>query len=117
MAWVNTRDVARLGPALLPYVAAMGDDVALSPRRNPAPSAPVYLPHGADDNVILAAESEMLAADLRARGGGVTELTTPLITHAEVDHLLAVAEIRAGPLLGEAVVVGPEVRRRRQPSG
>ena len=93
MSWVNTRDVAQLGPALLPHVAAMGDDVTLSPVRNPAPSAPVYLLHGADDNVIPAAESEMLAAELRGRGGRVTQLSTPLITHAEVDHPPAVAEI------------------------
>jgi dienelactone hydrolase len=104
MTWVNTRDVARLGPALLPHVTAMGDDPALSPLRNPAPSAPVYLLHGADDNVIPAAESEMLAADLRARGGRVAQLSTPLITHAEVDHPPAIAEIWklvrfwAGPL-------------------
>jgi dienelactone hydrolase len=104
MTWVNTRDVARLGPALLPHVTAMGDDPALSPLRNPAPSAPVYLLHGADDNVIPAAESEMLAADLRARGGRVAQLSTPLITHAEVDHPPGIAEIWklvrfwAGPL-------------------
>src|SRR5688572_17127656 len=104
MTWVNTRDVAHLGPALLPHVAAMGDDPALSPLRNPAPSAPVYLLHGADDNVIPAAESEMLAADLRARGGRVAQLSTPLITHAEVDHPPGIAEIWklirfwAGPL-------------------
>ena len=104
MTWVNTRDVAQLGPALLPHVTAMGDDPALSPVRNPAPSAPVYLLHGADDNVIPAAESEMLAADLRARGGRVTQLSTPLITHAEVDHPPEIAEIWrlvrfwAGPL-------------------
>jgi dienelactone hydrolase len=104
MTWVNTRDVAHLGPALLPHVEAMGDDPALSPVRNPAPSAPVYLLHGADDNVIPAAESEMLAVDLRARGGRVTQLSTALITHAEVDHPPAIAEIWklvrfwAGPL-------------------
>ena len=104
MTWVNTRDVAHLGPALLPHVAAMGDDAALSPVRSPAPSAPVYLLHGADDNVIPATESEMLAADLRARGGRATQLSTPLITHAEVDHPPAVGEIWrlirfwAGPL-------------------
>jgi dienelactone hydrolase len=104
MTWVNTRDVAQLGPALLPHVTAMGDDPALSPVRNPAPSAPVYLLHGADDNVIPPAESEMLAADLRARGGRVTQLSTPLITHAEVDHPPAIGEIWklvrfwAGPL-------------------
>jgi dienelactone hydrolase len=104
MTWVNTRDVAHLGPALLPHVEAMGDDPALSPVRNPAPWAPVYLLHGADDNVIPAAESEMLAVDLRARGGRVTQLSTALITHAEVDHPPAIAEIWklvrfwAGPL-------------------
>ena len=104
MSWVNRRDVAHLGPALLPHVAAMGGDVALSPSRNPAPSAPVYLLHGLDDNVIPAVESELLAADLRARGGRVTQLSTPLITHAEVDHPPAAAEIWrlvrfwAGPL-------------------
>jgi dienelactone hydrolase len=104
MTWVNTRDVAHLGPALLPHVTAMGNDPALSPVRNPAPSAPVYLLHGLDDNVIPAAESEMLAADLRARGGRVTQLSTPLVTHAEVDHPPEIGEIWrlirfwAGPL-------------------
>ena len=58
MTYVNNRDVAHLGPALLPHVAALGGDPALSPVRNPAPVAPVYLLHGADDNVIPAAESE-----------------------------------------------------------
>ena len=104
MAWVNARDVAHLGPALLPHVAAMGGDASLSPARNPAPTAPVYLLHGSDDNVIPAVESELLAADLRARGGHVTQLSTPLITHAEVDHPPAAGEIWrlvrfwAGPL-------------------
>jgi dienelactone hydrolase len=93
MAWVNARDVGRLGPVLLPHVTAMGNDVALSATRNPPPSAPVYLLHGADDNVVPAAESEALAADLRARGGRVTQLATPLITHAQVDHPPAIAEI------------------------
>jgi dienelactone hydrolase len=93
MTWVNTRDVARLGPALLPHVRSLGGDPALSPGRNPPPSAPVYLLHGADDNVIPAAESAMLAADLRQRGGLVTQLSTSLITHAEVDRPPAVGEI------------------------
>ena len=104
MSWVNNRDVARLGPALLPHVSAMGADPALSAARNPPPTVPVYLLHGADDNVIPAVESELLDADLRARGGHVTQLSTPLITHAEVDHPPAAAEIWrlvrfwAGPL-------------------
>jgi dienelactone hydrolase len=93
MTWVNARDVGRLGPALLPHVASLGSDPGLSPGRNPPPSAPVYLLHGADDNVIPAAESELLAADLRGRGGRVIQLSTPLITHAEVDHPPAAGEI------------------------
>jgi dienelactone hydrolase len=93
MTWVNTRDVAHLGPVLLPHVSAMGDDTALSPERNPPPQLPVYLLHGADDNVIPAVESALLAADLRRRGGTVVQLSTPLITHAEVDHPPGVVEI------------------------
>ena len=92
MAWVNNRDVAHLGPALLPHVTSFGGDAALSPARNPPPVAPVYLLHGADDNVIPAAESELLAVDLRRRGGTVTLLSTPLITHAEVDRSPAAGE-------------------------
>jgi dienelactone hydrolase len=104
MSWVNNRDVAHLGPALLPHVAALGSDPALSAAQNPPPSAPVYLLHGADDNVIPAVESELLAGDLRARGGHAMQLSTPLITHAEVDHPPAIDEIWrlvrfwAGPL-------------------
>ena len=93
MTWVNDRNVAQLGPALLPHVSALAGDAALSPERNPPPKAPVYLLHGADDNVIPAAESAVLAADLRRRGGSVVQLATPLITHAEVDHPPAVREI------------------------
>jgi dienelactone hydrolase len=104
MAWVNTRDVAHLGPALLPHAAALGANASLSPSRNPAPSAPVYLLHGVDDNVIPAAESEKLAEELRGRGGRVTQLSTALITHAGVDHPPSAAELWrlirfwAGPL-------------------
>ena len=104
MSWVNNRDVAHLGPALLPHVAELGSDPALSAARNPPPSAPVYLLHGADDNVIPAVESQLLADDLRARGAHVTQLSTPLITHAEVDHPPEIGEVWrlvrfwAGPL-------------------
>ena len=111
MSWVNNRDVARLGPALLPHVAELGADPALSAARNPPPSAPVYLLHGADDNVIPAVESALLAEDLRSRGARVTQLSTPLITHAEVDHPPEIAEIWrlvhfwAGPLQSEGLLV------------
>jgi dienelactone hydrolase len=93
MTWVNERNVDRLGAALLPHVSALGGDAALSAERNPPPRAPVYLLHGADDNVIPAAESVVLAADLRKRGAAVLQLATPLITHAEVDHPPGLVEI------------------------
>ena len=54
-------------PRLLPYVTAYGGDPALSPSRSPKPTAPVFLLHGMEDNVIPAVESEYLAEDLRGR--------------------------------------------------
>ena len=71
----------------------MADDPALSPVRAAAPSAAVYLLHGADDNVIPAIESELLAQELRKRGVAVDKLVTPLITHAEVDRPPSVSEV------------------------
>ena len=46
----------------------------------------MYLLHGADDNVVPAIESTLLARELRAKGVDVHLLETPLITHAEVDR-------------------------------
>jgi dienelactone hydrolase len=86
MRYVNERDVARLGPILLPHVTELGDDRMLSPAREATPSAPVFLLHGTDDNVIPAIESFLLAETLRGRGVTVHQLATPLITHAEVDR-------------------------------
>ena len=95
MDYVNKRDVAHLGPILLPHVAELGSDPALSPSKSPAPSSPVYLLHGTDDNVVPAIESTLLARDLAARG--VTQpvhvLLTPLITHAEVDKASTFAAV------------------------
>jgi dienelactone hydrolase len=93
MGYVNDRDVGHLGPILLPHVAAMGADPALSPAKSPPPSADVYLLHGADDNVIPAAESILLARDFRAEGVPVHLLVTPLITHAEVDRASQVTDM------------------------
>ncbi len=104
MTYVNTRDVAHLGPVLLPHLSAMGSDAALSPAKAAPPSATVYLLHGTDDNVIPAVESALLADDLRRRGGRVYQLATPLITHAEVDRTPTAIEVWnlvrfwAGPL-------------------
>ena len=86
MGYVNARDVGRLGPILLPHVSELAGDPALSPSRSPAPSAPVFLLHGTDDNVVPAIESTLLARDLQRRGVEVHLLLTPLITHAEVDR-------------------------------
>ncbi len=85
MGYVNDRDVAHLGPILLPHVTKVGDDRMLSPASEASPRAPVYLLHGTGDNVIPAIESSLLAQTLRARGVTVHQLATPLITHAEVD--------------------------------
>jgi dienelactone hydrolase len=86
MGYVNARDVARLGPILLPHLTQLGGNPALSPDRSPLPASPVYLLHGTDDNVVPAIESTLLARDLQARGVVVHVLLTPLITHAEVDR-------------------------------
>ncbi len=83
MGYVNTRDVAKLGPRLLPFVKAFAADPALSPERSPPPSAPVFLLHGEGDTVIPARESQRLARALRPHTQ-VHALATPLITHAEM---------------------------------
>jgi dienelactone hydrolase len=93
MGYVNDRQVARLGPILLPHISEIGGDPALSPSRSAPPSAPVYLLHGADDNVIPAIESVLLARELRDRGAAVHQLATSLITHAEVDHTPSPREV------------------------
>jgi dienelactone hydrolase len=93
MREVNERDVAHLGPVLLPHVTELGDDTMVSPTRAAAPACPVYLLHGTDDNVIPAIESVLLADTLRARGVTVRHLATPLITHAEVDRSAAIMDM------------------------
>lgn len=86
MGYVNDRDVGRLGPLLLPHVSALGGHAGLSPARSDPPLCPVYLLHGSDDNVIPAVESALLAQRYRDLGVSVRHLSTPLITHAEVDR-------------------------------
>jgi dienelactone hydrolase len=93
MGYVNQRDVGHLGPILLPHVSAMGGNPALSPALSPPPAAPVYLLHGADDNVIPAAESILLARVYERQRVPVHLLATPLITHAEVEHVSDVKDI------------------------
>ncbi len=93
MGYVINRDVAHLGPILLPHVAELGGDAALSPARSPVPAVPVFLLHGTDDKVVPAIESTLLARDLAARGVPVHVLLTPLITHAEVDKSSTAAAV------------------------
>ena len=85
LRYVNDRDVVHLGPRLLPYVSLYSGDPALSVSRSPKPSAPVFLLHGTEDNVIPALESEYLADDLRGHAA-VRLLLSGLISHAEADR-------------------------------
>jgi dienelactone hydrolase len=92
MKYVNDRDVAHLGPRLLPVVGFYGDAPSLSAARSPHPTAPVFLLHGTDDNVVPADESRFLEQDLRATTP-VRLLVSTLITHAEVDRPPHVGEV------------------------
>jgi pimeloyl-ACP methyl ester carboxylesterase len=91
---VNERDVKDLGRRLLPHIANLGDDPALSPDRSPAPDAPVFLLHGLEDNVVPAIETLRLARHLEGRTT-VHVLLTPLISHAEVDRPATTSEVIA----------------------
>ena len=92
MRSVNTRDVAALGPRLLPFVGTLGDDPSLSPDQSPAPAAPVYLLHATDDNVIPAVETRLLAAHLQTHTK-VRMLLTGLVTHAGVNPRARMSEL------------------------
>jgi predicted esterase len=93
MTWVNTRDVAVLGRTLLPYLEELGGDAALSPERSPATRAPVFLLHGAMDNVIPSTETPRVAAYLRAHGNSRVEfLLTPLVSHADTAPAIRIAD-------------------------
>jgi dienelactone hydrolase len=97
LGYVNDRDVAHLGPLLLPYVGSSVSAPALSPSRSPIPSAPVFLLHGREDNVIPAVESQHLANRLRGQVP-VRLLLSSLISHAEADrpvHVVDVVELAA----------------------
>jgi dienelactone hydrolase len=84
MRGVNERNVAALGPRLAPYAEAIGGAAALSPTRSPAATAPVFLLHGLNDNVIPESESLDLAQYLsQAPDARVEMLLTPLLSHAQ----------------------------------
>ena len=96
MTYVNDRAVDKLGPILLPVVESVSDHarthVALSPERATAPAAPVFLLHGAEDNVIPSVETVLLTNYLRGKTE-VHAVLSGLITHAEVDKSAAAIEV------------------------
>ena len=92
LGYVNSRDVAHLGPRLQPHIGLYVDQPALSPSRSPHPSAPLFLLHGRDDNVIPAVESQYLADRLRGQVP-VRLLLTNLISHAEADQPAHVTDV------------------------
>ncbi|MCC7044440.1 MAG: hypothetical protein IT183_11295 [Acidobacteria bacterium] len=82
---VVERDVKVTGQVVAPYLQELGTDPGLSPALAPLPSAPVFLLHGADDNVIPSTETALLAEDFATRGDvSVRWLLTPLVTHAHL---------------------------------
>ena len=92
LRYINDRDVVHLGPRLLPFVTANSGDAALSVSKSPKPSAPVFLLHGTEDNVIPSVESEYLAQDLRGHAP-VRLLLSGLISHAEADRPVHVGDV------------------------
>jgi len=95
MEYVNARNTKALGARLLPVLDRIGDQEyppALSAEHSPSPAAPVYLLHGADDTVIPAVETQLLARHLESQGTTVHALLSGLITHAEVDRSAAARE-------------------------
>jgi dienelactone hydrolase len=81
-----------LGPILAPFVERFEPAPSLSPSLEPAPACPVFLLHGAEDNVIPASETTALAASLERRGAEVHALVTDLIQHVELKKNDAAAE-------------------------
>lgn len=91
---VIARDATRIGPMLLPHAETVAGDPALSAERSPIPRAPVFLVHGATDNVIPQSETVSLAAFLRAQGHtGVTALLSPAISHADPSAELTTRDV------------------------
>jgi len=85
MGLVNDRNVKELGSRLLPVLEGVTYEDSLSPERSPAPAAPVFLLHGADDNVIPAVETVLLAHHLDGQTR-VRYLLSDLISHASADR-------------------------------
>jgi dienelactone hydrolase len=86
LGWVNDRAVTPLGAAVRPHLEQLRDTGALSPEHAPPATAPVFLLHGLEDNVIPSAETPLVADYLRRSGNPhVRSLLTPLVSHADLD--------------------------------
>jgi len=92
LRYVNDRDVVHLGARLLPHVRAYAGDPALSPAKSPKPAAPLFLLHGADDNVIPSLEAEYLADQVRGQTP-VRLLMTNVISHASIGRAPRAGEV------------------------
>ena len=92
LRYVLERDVVHLGARLLPLIGSHGSADALSVSKSPKPSAPVFLLHGLEDNVVPAVESEYLAEDLRGHAP-VRLLLSGLISHAEADRPMHAGDV------------------------
>jgi hypothetical protein len=92
LRYVIERDVVHLGARLLPRISQTGPAYAMSVSKSPKPTAPVFLLHGLEDNVVPAVESEYLAADLRGHAP-VRLLLSGLISHAEADRPMHVNDV------------------------
>lgn len=95
MQYVNDRSVDKLGPILLPVADALANHpgmALLSPERATPPTAPIFLLHGVDDNVIPSVETVLLAEHLKGKAH-VEGLLSGLITHAEVDRSATSTEV------------------------
>jgi alpha-beta hydrolase superfamily lysophospholipase len=90
---VLARDVGRLGGRLDPLIDQLASDPALSPERSSPPTAPVFLLHASDDNVIPPTETPLLAAHLARAGTPVRWLVTTALAHAGVHQSVAVSEL------------------------
>ena len=81
MTHVNNRAVDKLGPILLPAVESVSDATAehtsLSPERATPPAAPVFLLHGAEDNVIPSVETVLLTNYLQRQNRSARRAERP----------------------------------------
>lgn len=83
MKHISERNVTALGRVLLPHLDKLASDPALSPDQSTPPTARVYLLHGADDSLIPAAESVLLAEHLRHHTR-VRLLLSASLTHVDL---------------------------------